>query len=89
MSSERRQTLKQRRESTDRLVRAHKAKHAQRLADGEDVHPGELASIAKLELQVANLEAFERLQKLTVPQRRQARRARTQAEAGRAEASGG
>jgi hypothetical protein len=58
-------TLEQRLVATERMLRVHKSRHTQALANGDEADVDELAKITKLEVQLANLQAYVRLRELT------------------------
>jgi hypothetical protein len=58
------QTPTERRQATERLLRVHKAQHAQLAAQG-DAAVSELAAIAKLENVLESMEAYERINAMT------------------------
>lgn len=58
------QTPVERREATQRLTRAHKAQHAQAIADGT-ADPAELVAIRRLERDLETEELLEELREMT------------------------
>lgn len=52
-------------DDTKRMVQVARLRIAERMRAGDDVSAGDLASLTKQEVQLDNLEHFERLRSLT------------------------
>ena len=64
MSDEERDTYQERREATERLYKALKARLAAKIAAGEEVPFSELERVEKLELRLANVDQYLRLREM-------------------------
>ena len=60
------ESLESRLRRTRALLAVHKARHAQKLSEGEDEAAlGELAMIQRMEIAIANMEQYVRIRALT------------------------